>query len=146
MRRVAAKALRDARNADVVSALVDLIGLLQRTRMLTRNRTPGEALLVHLAKFGPVRPADLAAAMQLDQSTVSRHLGHLVTEGLVERSADPVDGRAYLVRVTPDGAARAESIIGLRIAQFEQVLSTWPDEDRDAFARLLARFSKEFQA
>jgi DNA-binding MarR family transcriptional regulator len=51
------------------------------------------------------RSSDLAARAGLDPSTVSRAVAGLVTQGLVTREADPHDGRATLLVVTPAGHA-----------------------------------------
>ena len=50
-----------------------------------------------------MRVSDLAACVELDASTVSRQIKQLEDKGIVERTADPADGRASLVRLTDDG-------------------------------------------
>ena len=49
------------------------------------------------------RMQDLAAAMYLSQSALSRTVSRLVQHGLVERTACDVDRRGVFVRVTPEG-------------------------------------------
>ena len=63
------------------------------------------SVLADVRRLGPVRPSELADQMRLDLSTVSRHITSLVERGLLERTADPEDARAQLVRLTPDGEA-----------------------------------------
>src|SRR5687767_2537569 len=46
---------------------------------------------------------DLAVRCALDPSTVSRAVAALVRSRLVARTADPRDGRASVLTVTPDG-------------------------------------------
>lgn len=138
-------AVADPANADAVGALADLLGVLQRSRLLRQEGAQATAMLVHLSKRGPMRSCDLAQAMQLDQSTVSRHLRQLTQARLVERSADPTDGRAHVVSATASGRARAERAIVDRVRDFERVLASWSDVDRDTFARLLGRFSAELE-
>lgn len=146
IREVARRAATDPASADALAAVGDLLMAMQRSRVLTRQGAPTQALLVHLAKCGARRPADIAAAMHLDQSTVSRHVANLVSAGLVARAADPTDGRAALVQATDAGVCQAEAVIGARVRQVESVLSTWSDEDRAAFARLVSRFASEFES
>ena len=146
IREVARRAATDPASADALAAVGDLLMAMQRSRVLTRQGAPTQALLVHLAKCGARRPADIAAAMHLDQSTVSRHIANLVSTGLVARAADPTDGRAALVHATEAGVREAEAVIGMRVRQVETVLSTWSGEDRTAFARLVSRFATEFEA
>ena len=66
----------------------------------------GSMLLFHLCKDGPQRSSALAAAVCVDPSTVSRQIADLVELGLVERRADPQDGRATLLAATEAGQAR----------------------------------------
>lgn len=72
--------------------------------------TPGEArTLLHAARAGEVRQNVLADRMGLEAMTLSAYLDRLEKRGLVQRVADPTDGRAKLVCLTPqaDGALAA---------------------------------------
>jgi len=72
-------------------------------------KTTQYSLLSHIVSMGPVRPSDLAAAMNLDASTLTRNLQPLVAQGWVEMGAG-VDARSRLVSVTEAGRAkRAEA-------------------------------------
>jgi len=68
------------------------------------------SLLSHVVKLGPLRAGELAAAMRLDASTLSRNLQPLLERGLLQMEADASDQRSRVVSVTPEGAAlRAEA-------------------------------------
>ncbi len=58
-----------------------------------------------LTASGPVSVKDLADSLGLDHSTVSRLLGELEEDGLVERGSDPEDRRRRTVTLTPLGKA-----------------------------------------
>ena len=47
------------------------------------------------------------ARLGLDKSTVSRQVSHLVDLGLVDRAADPVDGRAQVLTPSAEGVGAA---------------------------------------
>ena len=47
-------------------------------------KTTQYSLLSHVERLGPVRPSDLAAAMEMDASTLTRNLQPLVANGWVE--------------------------------------------------------------
>jgi DNA-binding MarR family transcriptional regulator len=143
---MAMAAVRTPGNASTIAALTDLLWVMHRSRMLQQQGTPAMSLVVHLARCGPMRSSDLAGAMHLDQSTVSRHLAHLELSGLVTRAADPADGRAQLVAATATGREHAHQVIAARVHDFEQVIDDWSDRDRADLSRLLARFSDEFAA
>ena len=141
---IALQTIAEPATAAAVAGLIDLMGVLHQRRTLHQQGAPARTLLVHLARCGQMRPADLAASMNLDQSTISRHLGHLASAGLIERDADPRDGRAYVLRVTAAGRTAAEEVLAQRIAEVADIIDAWPESDRRDFARLLVKFTGAF--
>jgi DNA-binding MarR family transcriptional regulator len=102
-------------------------------------------LLLHtVAQGGPMRTSRLAASVQSDLSTVSRQVSALVASGLLERLADPADGRACLLALTRAGEAVLADHEQSRAAFFGDVLSDWTEEELSQFARLLARFTASY--
>ena len=83
-------------------------------------------LLSLLQDAGPLRASELVTRIGLDKSTVSRQVAHLVDLGLVDRAADPVDGRAQVLTPSAEGAARLARIRDVRRARWEDDLSDWP--------------------
>jgi DNA-binding MarR family transcriptional regulator len=75
------------------------------------------SLLSYVVKLGPVRPVDLARAMKIDASTLTRNLRPLVDAGLL--TIEPgADARSRLVQVTPAGREkRQEAQRRWRVAQ-----------------------------
>jgi len=72
-------------------------------------KTTQYSLLSHVHRLGPLRPGELAAAMDMDKSTLTRNLQPLVAQGWVEVGAGS-DGRSRVVELTPEGRAkRAEA-------------------------------------
>ena len=70
-----------------------------------------------MVKLGPLRPVDLAAAMRMSASTLSRNLQPLVAQGLVEIQPG-ADARSRLVIATEAGQLkRAEAQRRWRAAQ-----------------------------
>lgn len=103
-------------------------------------------VLVHLAKFGGTRQADLAEATLLDPSTVSRYIGQLVRQGLVERHPDPQDGRAVRLVATDRGRAIVEDTVQRRNQAFLAALNGWQAADLHALTDLLTRFNDDLEA
>lgn len=66
---------------------------------------PENAVLAVLGR-GDARTTDVARALCLDESGISRRAASLVADGLLERVVDPVDGRAHLLHRTDAGTDR----------------------------------------
>ncbi|GAB3443007.1 MarR family winged helix-turn-helix transcriptional regulator [Actinophytocola sediminis] len=97
-------------------------------------------LLKTMVAVGPSRSSELATAIHSDPSTVSRQIAGLVRDGLVERRADPDDGRASVLAPTPAGIQLLEQQrrrLGLALAG---VVKQWEPEDVSQFLTLLERF------
>ncbi|MET1006299.1 MAG: MarR family transcriptional regulator [Propionibacteriaceae bacterium] len=60
-------------------------------------------ILARLFDIGPSRISDLAALERSSQPTITNHVKRLEAAGLVERSADPTDARAWMIRLTDLG-------------------------------------------
>ncbi|MGY1811551.1 MarR family winged helix-turn-helix transcriptional regulator [Blastococcus sp. SYSU D00820] len=99
-------------------------------------------LLALLQDLGPLRNSDLVARLGLDKSTVSRQVSSLVDLGLVTREADPTDGRAQVLRPSPEGAARLARIREARRARWESDMAHWPTEDVVRLGELLSAFNR----
>ena len=75
------------------------------------------SLLSYVCKLGPIRPGELARAMKIDPSTLTRNLQPLVAGGWVELAAGS-DGRSRLITVTPAGRdKRSEAQRRWKVAQ-----------------------------
>ena len=59
-------------------------------------------LLSCVVKFGPLRPADLAAVMKMEPSTLTRNLRPLLAANWA-RVLPGVDGRSRMVEITDEG-------------------------------------------
>ena len=128
------------------------IGLLLRRARAISARLAGDlhpdlegaayGLLALLEDAGPLRAGDLVTRVGLDKSTVSRQISHLVDLGLVERAADPVDGRAQVLTPSAEGSARLARIREARRARWEADLGDWPPADVARLAELLARLNR----
>lgn len=127
------------------------IGLLLRRSRAISTRLSSElhpdldgaayGLLALLQDAGPLRASDLVARLGLDKSTVSRQVGTLAQLGLVDRTADPADGRAQVLTPSAEGSARLSRLREARRARWEEDLAGWPLRDVATLADLLHRFN-----
>lgn len=137
-----------------IEQVADSFTVLMQTFMKARNQILAAAggevdwsahiLLRALRIEGPIRAGALAETVRSDPSTVSRQVASLVKHGLLERRADPQDGRAALLVLT----ARAHEVLAgqdkLRLEHYAASLETWTDDELDQFAAMLRRFSDDY--
>lgn len=98
--------------------LVRRVGLLYDSELAAVGlKTTQYSLLSAVLKLGPLRPGDLARAMQMQPSTLTRNLRPMVDAGWLAVTAGP-DGRSRAVGITPAGQAlRAQAQRRWRVAQ-----------------------------
>ncbi|WP_433562735.1 MarR family winged helix-turn-helix transcriptional regulator [Nocardia sp. CA-151230] len=139
---------------DIDDGLIDTIAyeiarltkLRDRTNAQIATMSQGEiepaayAILFQLIHGGPKRSGALAEALYSDASTISRQVASLVKRGLIERRADPADGRVSVLDVTDTGRAVAAQIRARRNDSLRHMLTGWDPGERETFAELLTRF------
>jgi DNA-binding MarR family transcriptional regulator len=105
----------------VVAGLERLIGLFRSLSTPSELSLTAAATLATLERSGPRRLTWLAATEGVTQPGMTQVISRLQDAGLVERVADPADGRAVQVRITALGlttlagrrAARAQRLVGM---------------------------------
>jgi len=106
----------------------------------------GAAALYKLHLHGDaIRVTVLAEMLGVDAPTVTRKIQQLERQGLVGRHADPEDGRASRIHLTPAGRRTLERVLKARRAWLDQLLKGWADEDLAQFGSLLGRFSASLE-
>lgn len=91
-----------------------------------------------------VRAADVAEALRLHKSTMSRNITVLEHLGLLERTPSPDDARARILRITPTGESSLSAAVQARRARMAETLSQWSAADIKELARLLAQLNDDF--
>jgi DNA-binding MarR family transcriptional regulator len=86
---------------------------------------------------------DLATRCALDPSTVSRSVSSLVALELVRRDADPVDGRASVLALTPRGRQALDEADRWHSAVVCEVLAEWSSDEVADLVALLRRFAAD---
>ncbi|GAB3699330.1 MarR family winged helix-turn-helix transcriptional regulator [Mariniluteicoccus flavus] len=106
----------------------------------------GQWLLHIIDTHGEMRLTQLAAACDLDVSTVSRHVRQLEDRGLVARTPDPDDGRASRVAVTPAGHDALVRTRTKRRALVADRLADWSPADLETLTTLMSRLAAQIEA
>jgi DNA-binding MarR family transcriptional regulator len=107
---------------------IALLGPLRRemARCVVPHLHEGAATVAwHLSRHGPLRMTQLAAALQLDTSVVSRQVADLVAAGHAERQVDERDRRACRISLTPTGQTALDAALDRLDARFRDQLDTW---------------------
>lgn len=107
---------------------------------------PGQELLTFLLADGPQQPSVLAATLGVEAPTVTKMLQRMERNGLVERSADPSDGRVRLVALTAAGHVARRGAESLW-STLEAATTAGLDERRRAqLIELLAEVAESLEA
>jgi len=93
------------------------------------------AALATIERRGPLTPSELAEYEGIKRPTATRVLQRLLEAGLIERTADPTDGRSAVVSVTREGAALLKKLRSRKTAYLAQRLRELPDDDVKALER-----------
>lgn len=111
--------------AEAAAALFDLLThtLERRTRELSIG---GAATLFTLWRSGPRRATTLATIEGVTAPTMTALITSLERDGLVERRADPADGRASVVAITESGSAYIEARRDAHIAELTAGIDELP--------------------
>ncbi len=93
-----------------------------------------------LHEHEPRRMNDLAAALRVDPSTVTRAIQRMELEGLVARTPAADDGRGIAVTATEEGRRRRAAVAERRHEIVRHVMEPLDEADRQQLVELLQRF------
>jgi len=112
------------------------------SRRMRQESTLGHSLtqigiLVTLDRRGPTTFGDLAQAERVAPPTITKAVANLAGDGLVEKVADPDDGRVHRAQLTPAGRAALAAIRRQREAWLTTRLATLDAEAVDQLVAVL---------
>jgi DNA-binding MarR family transcriptional regulator len=93
------------------------------------------AALATIERHGPITPSELAARERVQRPTATKLVGKLEELGLVGRTADPTDGRSFLIATTDEGRALLRELRTRKDAFLAQRLRKLTAEERATLAR-----------
>ncbi|MGD0197315.1 MAG: MarR family transcriptional regulator [Solirubrobacteraceae bacterium] len=117
--------------------------VVRLSRQLRRQSASGlppalDSALGVIGRRGPLTPSELARLEDVRRPTATRLVAMLECRGLVERAADPCDGRSYRVGVTLAGSTLLGETRTRRDAYLARALAALHDDDRDTLEQALA--------
>ncbi|MCU1413886.1 MAG: MarR family transcriptional regulator [Microbacteriaceae bacterium] len=89
-------------------------------------------------------PKSLLQQTLVSSGTMTNRIDRLVERQLVERRADPGDGRGILVTMTPAGQARVDSAIATLLVSEADLLEALTPVEQERVAGLLRKLSLDF--
>lgn len=92
----------------------------------------GARLIARVVENGPTRVGDLAEQEHSSQPTITNHIKRLEANGLLARTPDPTDGRAWMITATPQGIEQLAEVRRTLAANIEPRLTELSDHDRAA--------------
>ena len=101
-------------------------------------------LLSIIRKDGPIRLTDLASCIGVGKPSVSRQIAFLESIGMVYKEADPQDGRAQSIRLTPKGEEKMHQVQDARRQVFRERLGEWPLEEIQTLAEYIERLNSAY--
>jgi DNA-binding MarR family transcriptional regulator len=119
------------------------LAITRSARRLRQEADPGlspslTAALSTVERHGPLTPSRLADIERIQRPTATRLVAKLEEDGLVEREADPGDGRVCLVRVTKEGRALVKRLRSRKSAYLAKRLRHLDDDELETLERATA--------
>jgi DNA-binding MarR family transcriptional regulator len=93
------------------------------------------AALATIDSNGPLTPSELASLERVQRPTATRIVARLEEKGLVERAADPADGRSFIVSPTAQGRTLLRKLRTRKNAYLARRLRGLSAEEVAALAR-----------
>ena len=136
-------------NADAASNPLRLIGQINRAFARVVDQPMKELgfamsqlpVLVTLKQNGPSSQAELARVAQVEQPSMAQLLNRMERDGLVQRVADPHDGRSKLISLTRQASARLPQGKAVMDQACRQALAGFSLDEQELLHALLLRIS-----
>jgi len=108
-------------------------------RTLRTNYSEYAALHALVMSGAPyaMSPSKLNDWVGLSSGGITKTVDRLETDGMIERSPDPNDGRGVLVTLTEKGRRKAERIFEAGLGHYSHLLADLDPEQRSSIARAL---------
>lgn len=121
----------------VINHLARLMEQALRDRIAEYGVVPGQfAQLLALYEEEGISQLRLCEKVRIDQSTMAHTLKRMERDGLIERIADPRDGRRSLIYLTDRSRALRTALTAAAREVNDLATTGFPDVDGDEFLRM----------
>jgi DNA-binding MarR family transcriptional regulator len=103
---------------------------IRQTKRIGDLTLPESSALSRLQHGGPMTAATLAKLEQISPQSIGVTVAALEAKALIQRSADPADGRRVILSLTSAGDATVQARRAARDQQFTRALSALSAEER----------------
>lgn len=108
--------------------------------------TPGQmGILFLLRSRNTLSMSELGSALYIDNSTITRLVDRLESQGLVARIMNPDDRRQYLLSITEKGTALILSAKDIVHSTNDLIMKGFSKEEMDVFKKILGSFAEKFR-
>lgn len=136
--------------AELVHSIFDLQRALRGvTAAGVRHSELGPAhigVLFIIGEGGPMRASALAGKLGIGPPALSRQLAALEQYGFVVRTADPLDGRAYLLTLSEEGQTYLSEAYERRADTLRDILSDWTESEAEAASLSVQHLTAAFRS
>ncbi len=132
--------------AELRAVLAALYRRIRQTKELGELTGPEGSALSRLSHQGAMTAAELAKLEQISPQSIATTLQGLVARGLIERAADPADGRRLILSLTAAGEDTVRHRRTARAEQLQQAMAALEPGERErliAALPALARLARE---
>ena len=116
--------------AEIRGTLAVVYRRIRQTKETDELTLPESSALSRLQHGGPMTAATLAKLEQISPQSIGVTVASLETKGLIQRRADPGDGRRVILSVTTAGDATVQARRSARDQQFTRALSSLSEDER----------------
>ncbi|MDO4665093.1 MAG: MarR family transcriptional regulator [Actinomycetaceae bacterium] len=133
-----------------VSRLARHLDLSRRTAFMENGLDTWEfdvlSVLRRAGKPYVMTPGALMTELLVSSGTMTNRIDRLEAKNLVKRVPSPTDRRAVLVTLTKEGQTRVDAALETLLAEEEQLLAGFGEDDRARLAELLRPLLLNFEA
>ena len=125
---------------EFTGAVMALVEVIRRGQSRAFN-TEHVAVMQLLAARGALLPSQIAAALRVPRSSITRRVQELQRTGKAEIEPSVSDGRSYRVRLTPAGRGELDTLEAKGRELFATWIRDWNSEEIRTFAALARRLT-----